>query len=227
MQNAKICQNSVQNMQSLSFLLFSTNMNSCFFGGYDNSQRKIFAVFPQWHDIDFALFPICVLKIVKTYDKQLSHRDYLGTLLSGGIDRSCIGDILVCDDGAYVYILSNISDYLCSNIDKISNVGVKMSIENALDIVPPEPKFEIINTVCASLRLDAVISAMLNISRNSSSSLIKSQKVSVNHIPNDDVNIKLKPDDIISVRGYGRFIFVETLGETKSKRIHIKLKKFI
>ena len=84
--------------------------NCCFYGGYDCAQRKIFTVFPEWSEPCNEEFPIKVLKIVKKFKKELSHRDYLGTVLSKGIDRNKVGDILIDSD-----ILCNIFhyEYIC------------------------------------------------------------------------------------------------------------------
>ena len=76
--------------------------NTQFFGGFSDAQRKIFGVFPEWMEISYDVFPIGVVKISKKYKKVLSHRDYLGTVLSTGLDRVKIGDIIVNEDGAYI-----------------------------------------------------------------------------------------------------------------------------
>lgn len=201
--------------------------NSGFFGGYSDSQRKLFGVFPEWMEFDEKHFPIRVLEITKKYSKELSHRDYLGTVLSLGIDRTNVGDIFTKDGNGFIYLLADISEYVADNIEKIANVGVNVKIKDFTNITPPEPKFEIINTVCASHRLDAVVAAMLNVSRNNSASLIRAEKVSVNHLPITATDYMLSPGNVISVRGFGRFIFEAAGSKTRSDRIHITVKKYI
>ncbi len=201
--------------------------NSYFFGGYDDAMRTVLGVFPEWEEIDTDIFPLKIIKVIKKYKKELTHRDYLGTVLSKGINREQVGDILVNDDGAYIFILSDIIEYVASGIDKISNVGVKTLVTEISEIEIPEPKFETINTVCASLRLDAIVSAMLKSSRKEAASLILGEKISVNHLPICNVSHILKENDIISVRGSGRYIFVRVDGTTRSDRLHIIVKKYI
>lgn len=201
--------------------------NSCFFGGYDDAMRTVFGVFPEWEEINPDIFPLKTISVIKKYKKELTHRDYLGTVLSKGITREQVGDILVNDDGAYIFILSDIIDYVASGIDKINNVGVKVEVEEISKIEIPKPKFETINAVCASLRLDAVVGAMLKCSRKEAASLILGEKISVNHLPICNVSHILKENDIISVRGSGRYIFVRVDGTTKSDRLHINVKKYI
>ncbi len=201
--------------------------NCSFFGGYNNAMRTVFAVFPDWQEAENNSFPIKTIKILKKYKKELTHRDYLGTVLSKGINREQVGDILVNDDTAYIFIMSDIADFVASGIDKIANVGVKVLIEDFEDITIPEPKFQTINTVAASLRLDAVVAAMLRLSRKEASSLILGEKISINHLPCQNVSHILKENDIISVRGSGRFVFLKVEGSTRSDRLHIIVKKFI
>ena len=201
--------------------------NSCFFGGYENSQRKIFGVFPQWEEPDFNSFPIKVLKITKNYKRELTHRDYLGTVLSCGIDRIKVGDILIDGDCAYIFISEDIADYVSFGIDKIANVGVKAVVEDISKITPPEPKFEVINTVSASVRLDAVIASVLNLSRKNACELIKSGRVCVNYTECTNTSHMLSVEDIISARGFGKFIFSDIGQKTRSDRLHIEVKKYI
>lgn len=201
--------------------------NSMMYGGFSDAQRKVFGIFPDWMEKDSKEFPIKVLRVIKKYKKELNHRDYLGTVLSAGIDRKMVGDI-VCDiDGAYIYILEDVADFIAGALQKIANVGVEVTIKDCLDIEPPKQKFEMINTVAASERLDAVIAAILNVSRRISSELIKASKVSVNHVEVTSTDYLLKPEQIISVRGFGRFVYVNKGLNTRSQRIHIEVKKFI
>ena len=57
------------------------------------------------------------------------------------------------------------------------------------------------------LRLDALISSGLNLSRNESQRLIESRKVKVNWEPIERVFKDVKEGDMISAKGYGRFIY--------------------
>ena len=168
-----------------------------------------------------------VLHIIKKYEKELSHRHYLGTILSLGIERNKIGDILVTDDGAYVFLLSDIAEFVRDNIEKIAGCGVDIEILDAATVKVPEKKYELLDIVAASERLDAVIASLLKISRNDAKSLILSGKVSVNHFETQGISTQLKEGNLLSVRGFGRAEIFAFGGKTRSERIHIKIKKFI
>ena len=201
--------------------------SSGFFGGYPAAQRKIFGVFPEWFTYSEADFLIKVLKFTKSYGETLTHRDYLGTILSLGIDRAKTGDILVDGDTAYVFVAEDIAEFIRDQVTKVANRGVKIEIIPCGEAVIPEQKFEEIKAVAASLRLDAVIAAILNLSRNTAGKLVEAGRVSVNHRAAAETAKGLAEGDVLSVKGYGRFILSQVGGKTRSERLHVIIKKYI
>ena len=199
--------------------------NVAYFGGYDDAKRKIFGVFPEWQNVEFSEYPIKIIQFIKKYPKELTHRDYLGTILSLGIERNKIGDILVDENGAYVFASESISDVICG-IEKISNCGIKTKEVRLEDIKIPEQEYDDMFLIVASLRLDAFISAITKLSRNQALLLIRSGKVSLNHKETEDVSKGIAVGDVLSVRGYGRYIFFSEGGRTGSGRLHVHIKKF-
>lgn len=200
---------------------------SVWFGGFTDAERKILGVFPDWEEATEEVFPIAALKIECKYDAKLSHRDYLGAVLSLGIDRSKIGDILVEENTAVIFALDTAADYIKNNIVKIGRCGIKITVLKFDEIVLPEPKFEIINTVAASERIDAVLAAALKLSRANTAKLINSGKVQINYKLCDNVSKNLCIGDLISVRGFGRLLFDNIGSETRSGRYHISLKRYV
>lgn len=201
--------------------------NSVWFGGYEDAERNVLGVFTEWEEPTDSAFPILALKIECKYPAGLSHRDYLGAILSLGIDRSKTGDIIVDGDSAVVFVLEDIAEYIKTNLAKIGRHGVKIDICSVDNIELPERKFKIINAVSASLRLDAVLAGGLNLSRANAVKLIQAGKVQINHKLCEDVSQNLSNGDLISVRGFGRLVFEGVGNSTRSGRIHITLKKFV
>ncbi len=197
------------------------------FGGYEKSERKMLGVFPEWEEASAQSFPIKVLKIESGIGRELNHRDYLGTFMSLGIDRSKTGDIIVDSKTAYAYVCEDIAQYIKTNVRKIGNQGVKIEISEISEIDVPEPKLQKISAVCASMRLDAVAGAAAGVSRSVAANLIRGGKVNINHRHCEDVSKPVKEGDLLSIRGYGRFIASKVTGETRSGRIHIELLKYI
>lgn len=197
------------------------------FGGYDMSERKIFGVFPEWEEPCAEAFPICVLRIDVPKFRPLTHRDYLGTIMSLGIDRSKTGDILTDDGGAYAIVESDIAEYIRNNLTKIANAGVKTKIIPVSEFTPPPPKTKEKMCVAASPRLDAVIAAAYSISRSTAEKLVKEEHVKINHRPAKGRADQLEVGDLISVRGYGRFILKDTGRNTQKGRLHITVEIFV
>ncbi len=197
------------------------------FGGFNDAERVMYGVFPDWQEPNIEEFPISALKITSKFKKELTHRHFLGSLLSLGIERNKIGDILVAEDVTYVFVMSDIAEFIKNNITKIAGVGVTIEIVSICDVVVPEKKFELISAICASQRLDAMISGLLNKSRNDVKNIILSGKVLVNHFEITKIDFTPKINDLISIRGFGRVIVFEIGNKTRSDRVHITFKKFI
>lgn len=197
------------------------------FGGYAESERRIFGVFPEWQAPEQTAFPIRVLKITHTFGDKLSHRDYLGSILSLGIDRGKTGDILIDEHTAYAFVTEDIAAYVQQELKKIGSRGVCVAICAIDEIIVPQKEFERIEAVAASLRLDAVIAAAVNLSRGAAAEAVKSGKISVNHRIAGDGSAVLACGDLISIRGSGRFLLESTEGMTRKGRRHIVLKKYI
>ena len=199
----------------------------CLFGGHERAERKILGVFPDWEEPDIREFPIKLIKITNSFKNTFSHRDYLGSLMGLGIERDRIGDIIVADDGGYVFLHESVTEYVLANLKKIGSHGVKVSLVDGEDFEFPEPKFAIISVIAASQRLDALVAAAANISRSKAASLIDHELVSINHRPACDLSARVAEGDLLSVRGFGRFLVDKISGQTRSGRLHISIKKYL
>ena len=197
------------------------------FGGFEGASRRIYGVFPEWQEAEAEEFPVSCVRITFKFGTKLTHRDYLGSILGLGLERYKTGDIIVLDDGAYVFGCSDIAEYIVSTLDKIGRRGVKCRLCGADEIELPPQEFEVIDCVAASPRLDAVISAMLGISRKDSARLVNEERVTVNHRLRTDMSKQISEGDVLSVRGFGRFIFEKAGNNTRSGRIHIRVLKYV
>ncbi|MBE7015579.1 MAG: hypothetical protein E7417_02010 [Ruminococcaceae bacterium] len=201
--------------------------NTMLYGGYDDAEWKMFGAFPEYETAQGSAFPIKVLDIHKKYNVPIGHRDYLGTILSLGIDRNKIGDILVRDSGAYVYVSEDISEFLASNLTKIASCGVRVELIDMDAVVVPEKRSVIMDVVAASRRIDAVVAAVTHKSRRDMKKEIALGNVKVNHEPVSGRDDQLKENDLLSIKGYGRIRIVSFGGTTRSGRLHIDVERFL
>jgi RNA-binding protein YlmH len=197
------------------------------YGGYEDAERKSIIIYPFYMDSSYIDNPIGLIEI-KRMSKfgVLTHRDYLGAIMSLGIKRDKIGDIIVHDNGAQIIVHKDILNYLLVNLRKIGNEAIKVKEIDKKDIDKGLIEYEDIYTTIASLRLDNFISAAINSNRKVSSSLVTDGKVKVNWQPILNTSYQISSGDIISVRGFGRFKLEEINGESKKGRTRIIIRKF-
>lgn len=194
-----------------------------FFGGYDNAKRKCMCFSSE--EIEYEKYPISALFFEFRKTDKLSHRDFLGALMNLGVERSCIGDIVVNEGKAVCFVKSEVERYFKQQISKIGRVGVKIVNDKILDIDFSD-NVEVVSIVVSSLRLDAIVSALTKLSRDKAAALINSGKVVTNYNENKKVSYILRENDIITIRGYGKFIVKEQAGTTKKGRIKININHY-
>lgn len=194
----------------------------------DFLERKMACFYPK--DLPYEVsFPISIVEVKPLNSKfadDLNHRDFLGSLMNLGIERYLIGDILVKDNSAYVFVENKMADFICENLTKIKHTSVTARLCDKYDF-DYTPSYKEEKGSVASERIDAVIAFAFNMSRNDAALLISAGKVFVNSQEIISKSHTLKYGDIVSVRGKGRFIFDEIVSTTKKGRYYIKIRKYI
>ena len=193
------------------------------FGGFDEAERKIGVIGKDVYDEEMSNL-LCAIRI--TSNEQLQHRSVLGSTLGLGISREKIGDIIINEKVADVIVQKEILEFLINNLTRVGREKVTIKKIGFDDVLQLERKNKELNVTVASLRLDAVVSASLGLSREKSSSLIEGERVNVNYKLVTSTKKQVNEADLISVRGYGRIKVVEILGESRSGRIKLKINKF-
>ncbi len=199
------------------------------FGGTDGCER-IMIRFGNPDEFGYEeKFPISVImakpKAAKFADK-LSHRDFLGSLMNLGIERSCLGDIVIIDNVGYIFAKEDMAKYICESLTKIKHTDVTCSISENL------PAGELFKTETVKIQLsgeraDAAVAKVFGLSREDALSLFKKRLVFVSGKECENNSYAPKPGDIISVRGYGRFIYKGPAGLSKKGKLNIEIEKYI
>lgn len=192
-------------------------------GGFKESERKIILIYPDYYQYDDISIPISSLMLEGHIDR-LSHRDFLGGILSLGINREKIGDILIHENYVQITVKNEISSFILINLERIGKEKVDVKQIPLEDLRLGKTDYKEISTTIASLRLDALISSGLNLSRNESQKLIKSGKVKINWEPIERVFKDVEEGDMISAKGYGRFILNIIEGVSRKGRVRVKLR---
>lgn len=197
-----------------------------FCGGYPEAEKAL-AFFGSEEICGYeAQPPITFLKIAPVNPKfsdPLSHRDFLGALMSLGIRRSVLGDILVKNGVAYTVCLDNMATFIRENLVSVRHTTVSCErIDTFPEDIFPEPTES--SFVVASERLDSVLSAIYKLSRSESKNLIDHEKVRVNGSIILHSDYHPNSGDIITTHSKGKFLYIGMEQETKKGKLRCKAK---
>lgn len=203
---------------------FKTHQKYQLFGGYENAERVMIGILPEW--CDETAFPIAAITFTYRECDTLSHRDFLGALMALGIARETVGDILVSSGRAVVFVLSDIEKFILTQIDKIGNVGVTVA-QGFNEPLPQGSKKQSFTVTVASMRLDCVVSALCNISRKEATQKIADGYVSVNSVAVCKATLTVSSQSKIVVRQKGKFQITSCDEHSKKGRIILKYDKYV
>ncbi len=190
------------------------------YGGYEDAERRMpgFAA-------DDGEFPISALKISGKRLDGLTHRDYLGALMSLGLDRHKLGDIIVSEGGAAVFAAADIADYIVNSLGEVGRSPVRIEVVDAASLELGLRRFKEIKGTVATPRLDSVVALMAGKGRSAACDLIKAGRVYLNGAAAVRTDQRVADGDVITVRGLGKAA-VEMGGLSKKDRTFVTLKKY-
>lgn len=201
-----------------------SDVKFCFGGGFPDAQRVYLACLPEW--CEEAEYPISALTIRYNKAYTLTHRDFLGSVIALGIERDKIGDILIEDGRAVIFLSREITPFVKEQLSRVGRVGVTVEEGFSLPLPCVSIKKEFTDTV-VSLRLDCVVASICSVSRNTAVELINDSRVILNSFTQQKSTVKVTNGDTISVRGKGKFEIVSADEFSKKGRIIIKYTKFL
>ena len=137
-----------------------------------------------------------------------------------GIKREKIGDIVVFDEGSNIIVLNEIIDFVKINISSLTRFSKSyINIKRIDELYEKEVKTEELQIIISSLRLDNIVSELMKTSRTKAKEIVNSGRVFVNFENIIKDSKTLKEEDILTIRGKGRFI--------KNRRIILKVEKYL
>lgn len=201
------------------------------FGGNELSERQMVrfgSVDNLGYDEKWRIDTIKIEPLIDKFSDVLHHSDFLGALMNLGIERSVMGDIMIKDNKrAYLFCVDSMSDFIIENLTKVKHTNVKCSlVKDEEDLSELAPELVDISLIVASPRFDAIVSAVTKCSRSDSINLFKAKKVLLNGRVCERNSMTLKNNDIFSIRGYGKFVFIEIGNETRKGKIYVHLKQY-
>ena len=215
--------NPAQQSFALELLRHGEIRDMCLYGLFEPAERQV-AVFGSEESFGYEASPeidcIAISPLSEKFGEELGHRDILGAILSLGVKREKVGDILLDGKRAYAAVLNSITPFLLENLRRIRHTDVRVRLADkppALLQKEPEPALFFIS----SERLDCVIAAVFHLSRTAAKELFLQEKVFVNSRLQTNPAVVLHPADMVSIRGMGRFRYEGIEKQTKKGRLAI------
>lgn len=199
------------------------------FGGAEGCER-VMVRFGDEEELGYSEpFPIKIIKIrpkSPKYAEKLSHRDYLGSILSLGIERKHLGDIAIRDDCAYLFASETVFEYIASSLERIRHTDVTAEVAEEL------PDGELFRTErmriqCSDERVDALIAKVFKLSREEAQRLFARRLVFISGRLTESTSAIPKPGEVVSVRGHGRFIYQGYESLSKKGKLNIDIDLYV
>ena len=195
-------------------------------GGYETAERKLAvfgdAEFSRGREYESPFSVVAVRPKSEKFSDALTHRDFLGALMSLGVKRETLGDIAVTENTGYVICFRPVADFILKELSRIKHTSVECEILKGLpELAFSVPEEKHVNV--PSARADAVISAVFKLSRAESLELFKKERIFLNGKLTTDPGRELAETEIVSVRGYGRFKYNGIERTTKKDRLFVSV----
>lgn len=208
--------------------------NCKLYGGYEEAERKIAIIYPENYTDEMLeknyskMLKVLRIKLPDEEKGKYSHRNYLGGIVKLGLKREKVGDILVSEDGADIIAIEEFSPILKKEMPSLTRFeNCKFEIVDLKDLKKKEIKVEEIKIIVPSLRLDNIVSDLARTSRSKAAQIMSQERVFVNGQNETKLSKQVKINDIVTIRGKGRFVIKGFDGTTRSGRTVLLIEKYI
>lgn len=168
---------------------------------------------------------IKIYEIISSND--LRHQDILGTLYSLNISDEMFGDVVIWNNRYFIIIISSIDNYIKSNLTSIKNSKVDLIEKDTYYLKDYKQEHEEFNIIVPSIRVDVIVSKIINSSRSNALEKIKNGDIYLNYELLTKPIYMLKENDIFSIRKYGKYKFNGIINETKKGNIIVNISKYV
>ena len=168
---------------------------------------------------------IKIYEIISSND--LRHQDILGTLYSLNISDEMFGDVVIWNNRYFIIILSSIDNYIKSNLTSIKNSKVDLIERDSYYLKDYKQEYEECIIIVPSIRVDVIVSKIINSSRSNALEKIKNGDIYLNYELLTKPTYMLKENDIFSIRKYGKYKFLGEINRTKKGSLVVKYLKYV
>ena len=196
-----------------------------FFGGFDNAERKKAKIISnEYYDVDYDI--VCLKAKFNNKFNKVEHRNILGAVHNLGINFNRFGDIIVLENEVYIFVDDEIADYIAMEFTKAGRVNLDFQRVDLTE-VKIEKKYEDFEIVSSSFRIDSIVAKITNKSRSKVKEFLEQDFIKLNHVILRNGEKTCTPDDIISIRKYGRYVVKGYTQNKKSLNYRITISKLV
>ena len=196
-----------------------------FFGGFDDAERKKAKIISnEYYDVDYDI--VCLKAKFNNKFNKVEHRNILGAVHNLGINFNRFGDIIVLENEVYIFVDEEIADYIAMEFTKAGRVNLDFQRVDLTE-VKIEKKYEDFEIVSSSFRIDSIVAKITNKSRSKVKEFLEQDFIKLNHVILRNGEKTCTPDDIISIRKYGRYVVKGYTQNKKSLKYRITISKLV
>ena len=196
-----------------------------FFGGFDDAERKKAKIISnEYYDVDYDI--VCLKAKFNNKFNKVEHRNILGAVHNLGINFNRFGDIIVLENEVYIFVDDEIADYIAMEFTKAGRVNLDFQRVDLTE-VKIEKKYENFEIVSSSFRIDSIVAKITNKSRSKVKEFLEQDFIKLNHVILRNGEKTCTPDDIISIRKYGRYVVKGYTQNKKSLKYRITISKLV
>lgn len=196
-----------------------------FFGGFDDAERKKARIISnEYYDVDYDI--VCLKAKFNNKFNRVEHRNILGAVHNLGINFNRFGDIIVLENEVYIFVDEEIADYIAMEFTKAGRVNLDFQRVDLAE-VGIEKKYEDFEIVSSSFRIDSIVAKITNKSRSKVKEFLEQDFIKLNHVILRNGEKTCTPDDIISIRKYGRYVVKGYTQNKKSLKYRITISKLV
>lgn len=194
-------------------------------------QKDEYKIYSPYEDSDKVIFYNKNIPDVLLYEIKcpsiIRHQDILGTMFSLQISDEMFGDIIIDNGRYFIYILSLFQNYFESNFTNIKNTPIKLVLLDTDYLSQYKRKYEELELIVSSERIDTIISRIINTSRSNIEEKLKNKEILYNEDYLKKLDQKLKVNDTFSIRRIGKFKYKGILRNTKSNHLVVSVYKYM
>lgn len=233
-EGAVVCSDFLDERQQGLLSVSARRLVSCMelLGCDENAERRVAVFYPPeaaGYSLEAAWGQLACLHIIppdrRYWKRELTHRDYLGSLMGLGIKREKTGDIRLDGSGAYVLVKEEVSSYIQEQLTSVGSCIVRVE-ETDRSRFPKAAAGIVFTVSLPSYRMDAVVSHGFSTGRTQAEKWISQGLVQRNGEPVTAPDKTASIGDRITVRGQGRLVLREEKALSRSGRLLVVMERF-